>query len=289
MPPSEVKRDARQSLKGKWGTGICIFLAFMLISWVSSFLGIISTIINVPLSLGFVISFMKLTRGEEVSAFGFLEDGFNRFGKSWGIAWHTFIRLFIPILCMILVMVIFLTLISMNTSSRLINRAISAADNYQKALEQEQAKLYESKSTLSSISSYDSESINLPSSITTPKESVSSSSFIDSPLFTILFIVLYIATYIYTFSRSLLYVLAHNICYDNPELSSKECVLRSAELMKGNRGNYFMLFLSFIGWIILSAFTLYIGLLWLIPYIQVTSVCFYDRLINSKKAEAITE
>ena len=52
--------------------------------------------------------------------------------------------------------------------------------------------------------------------------------------------------------------------------------------MKGNRGNYFLLELSFIGWAILSVLTLGIGFLWLAPYMSVASVCFYDRIIGTK-------
>lgn len=91
-------------------------------------------------------------------------------------------------------------------------------------------------------------------------------------------VALYIVTLIYVISRSLLYILAYNIGYDNPELSSKACVLKSEALMKGNRGSYFLLELSFIGWAILSVFTLGIGLLWVAPYMQVAAVVFYDRL-----------
>ena len=82
--------------------------------------------------------------------------------------------------------------------------------------------------------------------------------------------------------KSLLYTLAYYISYDNPELSSKECVLKSAELMKGNRSKYFLLLLSLSGWAILAAFTFGIGLLWLMPYMQIATVCFYEHLINPK-------
>lgn len=48
--------------------------------------------------------------------------------------------------------------------------------------------------------------------------------------------------------------------------------------MKGNRGNYFLLQLSFIGWGILAVLSLCIGLLWLTPYIAIAEICFYDRI-----------
>ena len=50
--------------------------------------------------------------------------------------------------------------------------------------------------------------------------------------------------------------------------------------MKGNKGNCFVLTLSFIGWAILAALTFGIGMLWLMPYIQVSMVCFYEHIIN---------
>ena len=48
--------------------------------------------------------------------------------------------------------------------------------------------------------------------------------------------------------------------------------------MKGNRGNCFLLELSFIGWALLGVLTFGIGYLWLMPYMQIAMVCFYDRL-----------
>lgn len=101
--------------------------------------------------------------------------------------------------------------------------------------------------------------------------------------------IIYIAAIVYTVSRSLLYVVVYNIGYDNPELSSKECVLKSELLMKGNRGNYLLLELSFIGWAILACITLGIGFLWLLPYMQVAFICFYERIIKAKNTVEIEE
>lgn len=38
------------------------------------------------------------------------------------------------------------------------------------------------------------------------------------------------------------------ILVDNPELSPIDCIKESAEIMKGHKGEYFVLYLSFIGW-----------------------------------------
>ena len=48
--------------------------------------------------------------------------------------------------------------------------------------------------------------------------------------------------------------------------------------MTGNRGKYFVLQLSFIGWAILACLTLGIGMFWLTPYITVATICFYEAL-----------
>ena len=234
MPPSELRKEAREALAGKWGKGVCIILAYALISFilelvmlafqanqvVSLVLSLLVLIISVPLSYGLIVSFMKLKRGDSTSAFDFLEDGFKNFSRSWKLELWTFVKLLLPILCLIIVI----------------------------------ALLVATFGTMYIVGN------NLKIGIG------------------IIISVLYLACVVYIVVRSLLYALAQFIAIDNPEMTAKECVLKSQELMTGNRGNLFLLALSFIGWIILCGFTLYIGLLWLIPYMQVATICFYDRL-----------
>ena len=47
-------------------------------------------------------------------------------------------------------------------------------------------------------------------------------------------------------------------------------------MMKGHKFDLFWLFLSFIGWFILAFFTLGIGFLWLVPYVQTSVAGFYE-------------
>ena len=98
-------------------------------------------------------------------------------------------------------------------------------------------------------------------------------------------IALFIAAFVYLFITSLSYSLTYFIAYDNENMSGKEVVEESKKMMKGNRGKYVLLQLSFIGWAILSIFTFYIGYLWLIPYMQVAMVCFYEFLKDNKVEE----
>lgn len=90
--------------------------------------------------------------------------------------------------------------------------------------------------------------------------------------------IIYIASMIWLLVRSLLYSLAWYIAYDNPNMTGLEVVNESARIMRGNRGKLLLLELSFIGWAILTVFTFGIGYLWLLPYMQVALVCFYESL-----------
>lgn len=77
---------------------------------------------------------------------------------------------------------------------------------------------------------------------------------------------------------SLSYSMVYFIALDNLELSALDVIRKSKEMMRGHKGEYFVLGLSFIGWGILGIFTLGILYLWLIPYMQVTMANFYNEL-----------
>ena len=99
----------------------------------------------------------------------------------------------------------------------------------------------------------------------------------------------YIASLIYVVVKGYLYSLSYYILYDNENMTGKEIVEESARLMNGNRWKFFWLGLSFIGWAILSIFTLYIGYLWLFPYMMVALVCFYDALKGNNSTVETTK
>lgn len=88
----------------------------------------------------------------------------------------------------------------------------------------------------------------------------------------------YIASLIYVIVKGYLYSLSYYLLNDNPNMTGKEVVETSEKLMRGNRWRFFWLSLTFIGWSILAGFTFGIGMLWLMPYIMVAFVCFYEEL-----------
>jgi len=68
------------------------------------------------------------------------------------------------------------------------------------------------------------------------------------------------------------------ILNDNPNMAASDVLKESKKMMMGYKGKLFMLHLSFFGWAILSALTLGIGFLWLLPYIQTSMANFYENL-----------
>ena len=61
------------------------------------------------------------------------------------------------------------------------------------------------------------------------------------------------------------------------DLGYMDILKLSEDMMKGHRGKYFLLGLSFIGWHILALFTLFILEIWIVPYQQVATTKFlYD-------------
>ena len=108
----------------------------------------------------------------------------------------------------------------------------------------------------------------------------------SSILLGILAIVFLVAVFIFEImfiARLLSLVLAQYIAIDNQDMTAKDCVEKSISLMSGYRWKYIFLNLSFIGWAILSIFTLGIGFLFLTPYMSVSYVCFYENILKEKK------
>ena len=71
------------------------------------------------------------------------------------------------------------------------------------------------------------------------------------------------------------FALAFYFLADDPEMGGIEALKASTHAMKGHIWQYLMLELSFVPLLFLSLFTLYIGLLWLMPYMQFTETAFY--------------
>ena len=96
-------------------------------------------------------------------------------------------------------------------------------------------------------------------------------------LFTTLWtLLLIIPGIIYSYKMIMIeYIMAED---DANTMTCKEVMERSEKLMDGHKMEYFKFELSFIGWALISVFTLGIGLIWTIPYIEVATIMFYEEL-----------
>lgn len=100
-------------------------------------------------------------------------------------------------------------------------------------------------------------------------------------IFTVLWTLLFIfpgiiAAYSY---RMTFYILD-----ENPDMTAKEAIAASKELMKGHKWELFCLDISFIGWLILSGLTLGIGILFYNPYTQAAEYAFYHQIAHGSES-----
>ncbi len=70
---------------------------------------------------------------------------------------------------------------------------------------------------------------------------------------------------------------------DHPDLSARQLLAQSKEMMKGHRGSYFFLLVSFFGIFLLSIMTFGIGMLWIYPYFTATKTGYYLELYSKYK------
>lgn len=301
-----TRAEARKYLAGKWNKGALIAFCYFIVEWLLELVGIglknnkalytayqiIFFIISVPISYGFIVTFIRLKRGESVEAFDFLKIGFSNFSRAWSIAWNKFLKMIIPIILMVLSIILLATTVIFGLTNDILLRASEAKIRTDKAEVKEEAQLayFEAQNNYNSnpsTSNYNAlkEAKNRLEAV---KSDVNSFTKIAPkknnngfPLVIfILAIILYIASVFYMTVKSLSLSLSSFIAYDNDNMSGKESCELSQKLMKGNKGNLFVLSLSFIGWAILTVFTLCIGTFWLIAYTNVSVICFYETLTN---------
>lgn len=262
LTASETRKKAREALKGNWGKAALILLIYVAIIFV---IGILSAIpllgvlisiaefvILIPISYGLTITFMKIKRGQEVGYVDFLTDGFKNFSRSWCVTGRLLQKMIIPIVLYIVGIIMML-----------ISAAISIVALF----------------------------------------SLRSSALSSGVIFTFIGCALLIVAAIWMFFIELKCALGTFLAIDNPNTTAKDCINKSIELMDGNKGKLFCLILSFIGWIVLSlllpiifaifdiSFLLYIAFyaayIFLLPYIDMAVIIFYENLANVTVTETV--
>ena len=81
------------------------------------------------------------------------------------------------------------------------------------------------------------------------------------------------------------YLLSNYVIVENPYLSVQELFQESARLMEGNKWNFILLLLSFIGWFILGYLTFGLVNILVAPYLSASLAAFY---LDTKESHPIT-
>ena len=179
MTTSEIKANAREALKGKWGKAALITLVYGIISYIISLVlgfipvvgSLISLVITLPISYGIIAVFMKFKRGEEVGYVDFFTLGFEAFSKVWGVFGNILLKMIVPIILVVVAAIIFAFGLGASASSSMIDAYTTGT--------------------------------------------ISSASVGFSGL-AIVGILLYFAAIIYAVIKGLYYTLAYNVLFDNP-------------------------------------------------------------------------
>lgn len=87
--------------------------------------------------------------------------------------------------------------------------------------------------------------------------------------------------------KAFAYSQTYFVLKDNPDIGINAAITRSRKLMHGYKWKYFLLQLSFIGWIILSLITLGIGFIWLSPYLRASNAAFYNELVKNQSDDEV--
>lgn len=90
-------------------------------------------------------------------------------------------------------------------------------------------------------------------------------------------VIVLIPALIPAFIKSLSYSMTPFILYDKKEMGTKAIDL-SMKMMKGHKMALFILYLTFTGWGILCIFTLGIGYIWFVPYMNASLAEFYEEV-----------
>ena len=75
--------------------------------------------------------------------------------------------------------------------------------------------------------------------------------------------------------------MAFYVINDHPEMTAMEALRESRRLMNGHQMQYFILNLSFIGWMLLGSLCFGVGTLWATAYMSTANAVFYEELVAS--------
>ena len=102
--------------------------------------------------------------------------------------------------------------------------------------------------------------------------------FTDTLVLTILMRIFIFLWSLLLLIKAISYSQAYYILAEHPEMSGKEALDASIEMMDGHKMDYFVLLLSFIPWLLLCTITCGLAVLYVYPYMDATLVNFYQTI-----------
>lgn len=78
--------------------------------------------------------------------------------------------------------------------------------------------------------------------------------------------------------KGLSYSMAYYVMADNPQMTAREALNESKAIMHGHKWDLFVLYLSFIPWILLVCVTFGIAAIYVVPYQSTTIANFYQNI-----------
>lgn len=88
--------------------------------------------------------------------------------------------------------------------------------------------------------------------------------------------------------KSFAYSMSYFVLADNPDLTAREALNKSNEIMNGHKWDLFVLYLSFFWWYLLVSVTFGLAAIYVAPYINATVANFYNSIKGSEKATEAT-
>lgn len=101
-------------------------------------------------------------------------------------------------------------------------------------------------------------------------------------MLTMVFIALGLVIYV---PLSLAISQSYYLVLDFPDYDAKQIIQTSCKIMKGHMGRLFYIQASFIPLMILGTLSFMIGMLWVMPYMQMTLTLFFLDLMNPQKKD----
>ena len=307
----EARQEAREALSGKWGKAIAISLIYTIITAGISFLSVftfgllsIALIVIAPaLSYGLAYSYYHLKNGEDVGYGDFLSVGFKNFGYSWKLTWNIIKKCWVYILILVLAIIIIIGA-SVGLIVGTVGSVLSSANDktyYSASLKDNYDYYYDDNIDYESYNDsledlYDD--LYSRNSSKTELIGIKPAYLMALIPISILIFIAYLVFIIFFIRKVMLYALTFYVAVKNEGIEAKEAVLESERLMDGNRGRFFCLILSFIGWSILIGFVsallglipflgtiaTYAGTVILTPYVTFAILAFYRDLDEEKNA-----